>query len=126
MDKTARYRTGLFLAPMVRIGTLTTRLIALENGAALVWGPEIVDKAMIGANRVEDAGGVIRYEKAPGSAIWETHPIEKNRLIYQLGSSDPALAVEAAKTVARDVSAFGCRPLLRRTQAASTSTCASR
>lgn len=47
-QSSARYRMGLFLAPMVRIGTLTTRLIALENGASLVWGPEIVDKAIIG------------------------------------------------------------------------------
>lgn len=36
---------------MVRIGTLPTRLLALEYGANLVWGPEIVDKAIIGSVR---------------------------------------------------------------------------
>ncbi len=30
------------------------RLMALHYGAGLVWGPEIVDKAIIGAQRVVD------------------------------------------------------------------------
>lgn len=42
--RTLPYSDGLHLAPMVRIGTLPTRLVALEFGAELVWGPEIVDK----------------------------------------------------------------------------------
>ncbi len=33
-----------------------------------------------------------------------THPIEKPYLIYQIGSADPDLAVQAAKTVMQDVS----------------------
>jgi len=120
-QSSARYRTGLFLAPMVRIGTLTTRLIALENGASLVWGPEIIDKAMIGpalllgpsdrpgCRRVErpEDGGVVRYVRTGDASVWETHPIEKSRLIYQMGSADPELAVEAAKIVQNDVSACG-------------------
>jgi hypothetical protein len=51
---TSLYREGLHLAPMVRIGTLPTRLLALEYGATLVWGPEIVDKAIIGSERIVD------------------------------------------------------------------------
>ena len=35
------FRHGVFLAPMVRIGSLPTRLLALEYGADLVWGPEV-------------------------------------------------------------------------------------
>lgn len=37
-------------------------------------------------------------------AIFTTHPIEKPYLIYQIGSADPDLAVQAAKTVVQDVS----------------------
>ena len=68
------YHIGMHLAPMVRIGTLPVRLVgellpllsshpfpadgsraqALEYGAELVWGPEIVDKAIIGAERKVD------------------------------------------------------------------------
>ncbi len=38
--------------------------------------------------------------------VFTTHPIEKPFLIYQIGSADPALAVEAAKMVMNDVSGF--------------------
>jgi tRNA-dihydrouridine synthase 2 len=31
-----------------------TRLFALKHGAKLVWGPEIVDKAVLHAERVVD------------------------------------------------------------------------
>ena len=63
------YRNGLMLAPMVRSGArmshvlysfpilisvflVPTRLFALKHGAKLVWGPEMVDKAMLNSERV--------------------------------------------------------------------------
>lgn len=48
------YNSKLVLAPMVRTGTLPTRLLSLYYGAGLVWSPEIVDRAIIGAKRVVD------------------------------------------------------------------------
>ncbi|KAM0751291.1 FMN-linked oxidoreductase [Meredithblackwellia eburnea MCA 4105] len=104
---TLPYGTGLHLAPMVRIGTLPTRLLSLEYGAELVWGPEIVDKAIIGTNRViDEQTGTIQYLKNNRS-IWECHPLEKERLIFQLGSADPDLAVQAALLVQDDVAGIG-------------------
>ncbi|KAM0788083.1 hypothetical protein ACM66B_001252 [Microbotryomycetes sp. NB124-2] len=92
---------------MVRIGTLPVRLVALDNGASIVWGPEIVDKAIIGAERVVDpSSGTIKYMKN-NRQVWETHPIEKSRLIFQLGSSDPNLAVQAVKVIEQDVGGIG-------------------
>lgn len=65
-----RFKDSIVLAPMVRSGTseykmmlfittshpfiVPTRLLALKYGASLVWGPEIVDKAMLHAKRVVD------------------------------------------------------------------------
>ncbi|KDN53487.1 FMN-linked oxidoreductase [Tilletiaria anomala UBC 951] len=110
------FSKGLFLAPMVRIGTLPTRLISLEHGADLVWSPEIVDRAIIGTDRVVDnRTGIIRYIRADaagsrpadaGSAereVFSTHPIEKPYMIFQLGSATPALAYAAVSHVAQDV-----------------------
>ncbi|KAG5720909.1 tRNA-dihydrouridine synthase 2 [Termitomyces sp. T112] len=98
------FKNGIFLAPMVRSGTLPTRLFALKHGATLVWGPEMVDKAILHAERVVDPiTGVISYN-GKSRAMFTTHPIEKPYLIYQIGSSDPELAVQAAKTVMQDVS----------------------
>src|ERR1700761_547535 len=45
------YRNKIVLAPMVRSGELPSRLLALHYGADLVWGPETVDRAMIGTTR---------------------------------------------------------------------------
>jgi hypothetical protein len=58
---------------------------------------------MIGCTReVDSLTGVVRFVKA-GKPIWDTHPVEKDRLIYQIGSASPELAVEAAKLVEQDV-----------------------
>lgn len=104
---TLEYRNGIFLAPMVRIGTLPTRLLSLEYGADLVWGPEIVDRAIIGCERkVNPHTGVVEYLK-DHKQIFSCHPIERPYLVYQLGSADPHLAFQAIKTItqADDVAA---------------------
>ncbi|KAJ4470919.1 hypothetical protein J3R30DRAFT_3531844 [Lentinula aciculospora] len=98
------FKNGVVLAPMVRSGALPTRLFALKHGASLVWAPETVDKAILHSERsVDPVTGVISYN-GKSRAIWTTHPIEKPYLIYQIGSADPELAVQAAKTVMQDVS----------------------
>ncbi len=65
------FKHGVMLAPMVRSGAckcsvlfslfyglkrpkVPTRLFALKYGAKLVWSPEIVDKAILHAERVVD------------------------------------------------------------------------
>ncbi|KAJ6604943.1 tRNA-dihydrouridine synthase 2 [Mycena sp. CBHHK59/15] len=98
------FKNGVFLAPMVRSGALPTRLFALKHGASLVWGPEMVDKAMLHAVRaVDPVTGIISYN-GKSRAMFTTHPIEKPYLIFQVGSSDPELAVQAARVVMQDVS----------------------
>ncbi|KAK0539259.1 tRNA-dihydrouridine synthase 2 [Tilletia horrida] len=97
------YARGLFLAPMVRIGTLPTRLLSLRYGADLVWGPEIVDRAIMAAERkVDPRTGLVDFLK-DGKSVFSTHPVEKSRLIFQLGSASPAQAYEAIRVVADDV-----------------------
>ncbi|KAL7416592.1 hypothetical protein BDY24DRAFT_336828 [Mrakia frigida] len=100
---TVDYRNKAVLAPMVRSGNLPNRLLSLEYGADLVWGPEMVDKAMIGCKRVvNERTGIIDYVRTFTPIFW-THPVEKPHLIFQLGSSTPSLAVEAALLVQDDV-----------------------
>ncbi|SPO00954.1 related to tRNA dihydrouridine synthase [Cephalotrichum gorgonifer] len=111
------YRGKIVLAPMVRSGELPSRLSALYYGADLVWGPETVDRAMIGTTRrVNDAAGTIEWTRTPShgqkvkptdakeSIIYKLHPArESSRLIFQIGTSDPARAVACARLVAADV-----------------------
>jgi tRNA-dihydrouridine synthase 2 len=102
------YRNKVVLAPMVRIGELPTRLLALRHGADLVWGPETIDRAIIGTNRsINPRTNCIEYSKSSNSqqnrVVYRIHPSEQGRLVYQMGSADAKLAVEAARVVAGDV-----------------------
>lgn len=111
------YRNKVVLAPMVRSGELPSRLLALKYGADLVWGPETVDMSMIGTTkRFNPITSTIDFTRLPSysskvpppfqkeSLIYRLHPaLEGKRLIFQLGTASPALAVKAAKLVASDV-----------------------
>ncbi|KAI1421071.1 dihydrouridine synthase [Xylaria sp. FL1777] len=114
------YRGKVVLAPMVRSGELPSRLLALHYGADLVWGPETVDRAMIGTTRrYNPRTKTIEWTRKPSqggggkvppgaevkdSIIYRMHPEkEGGRLIFQVGTSNPDLAVQAARLVAADV-----------------------
>ncbi|KAI2635192.1 tRNA-dihydrouridine synthase [Xylaria nigripes] len=112
------YRGKVVLAPMVRTGELPTRLLALHYGADLVWGPETVARAMIGTTRrYNPETKTIDWTRKPSqgskipegaevrdSIIFRMHPEkETGKLIFQIGTSDPEVAVQAARLVAADV-----------------------
>lgn len=109
------YRAKFVLAPMVRIGELPTRLVALKHGADLVWGPEIIDKKLITCERkYNDELKTIDFlsktnnKKAPGmTVVFRTYPeLEKDKLVFQMGTANADLAVQAAKIVINDVGAI--------------------
>ncbi|KAJ4297163.1 tRNA-dihydrouridine synthase 2 [Collariella sp. IMI 366227] len=112
------YRGKLVLAPMVRSGELPSRILALHYGADLVWGPETVDHSLIGATRrINPRTSMVEYSRTPShthapanihgvneSVIYRLDPTrEKNKLVFQLGTSDATRAVAAARFVAPDV-----------------------
>ncbi|CAI8507930.1 unnamed protein product [Hanseniaspora opuntiae] len=86
------YKGSLCLAPMVRAGSLPTRLLALSHGADLVWSPEIIDKKI----HVPDTKPELVFRT-------DMQGREKGKLIFQVGTSDPELAVQAALKVIEDV-----------------------
>lgn len=113
------YRGTVVLAPMVRSGELPSRLLALKYGADLVWGPETIDRAIIGTTRrMNPHTQTLEWSRLPTSklknpaldpenresVLYRIHPeLEKGKLIYQMGTANPDLAVQAAKMVAADV-----------------------
>lgn len=99
------YHGKLVLGPMVRSGELPTRLLALKYGADLVWGPEIIDKKLITCRRLENRKlDTIEYLDPSNKIIFNTYkPREQSKLIFQIGSSNPDTAVEAALKVINDV-----------------------
>lgn len=110
------YRKCIVLAPMVRSGELPSRLLALHYGADLVWGPETVDRSMIGTERkINSRTGNIEFTRWASNGGRDDQPIkesviyridpkrEHKRLIFQIGTAKPDLAVQAASLVAPDV-----------------------
>ncbi|PNS17983.1 hypothetical protein CAC42_3942 [Sphaceloma murrayae] len=113
------YRGKVVLAPMVRSGECPSRLLALRYGADLVWGPETVDRAIIGTTRkFNPATKTIDFTRYSSngqkdhvpetsqreSVIYRLHPeLEGRKLVYQIGTASPELAVQAASLIAPDV-----------------------
>jgi len=54
MRKGLDYDNKLILAPMVRIGTLPMRLLALDYGADIVYTEELIDKKLLRSIRREN------------------------------------------------------------------------
>lgn len=102
------YAGKLCLAPMVRSGELPTRLMALKYGAQLVWSPEVIDrKIRTCTRRINPEFGTVEYVepgKSKNSVVFRTDRAkEQGKLIFQIGSADPAIAVEGALKVIEDV-----------------------
>lgn len=101
---------------MVRSGELPSRLVSLKYGADLVWGPETVDRALVGASRrINPRNGTVEFTRLPSnggrvdksrneSVIYRIDPVhEKGKLVFQLGTASAEYAVPAARLVAGDV-----------------------
>jgi len=92
------------LAPMVRVGMLPMRLLALHYGADIVWGEEIVDKAIIKSTRVvNETLGTIDFLRDSGKNLLYRTCKDDYPNIFQIGSSDSVLALKAAQMVSQDV-----------------------
>jgi len=91
----------------------------IRNKTDWVAGPETIDKAIIGTERHECPDtGTVYWSRFPSngvknpalnpknkeSVIYRIHPeLESKKLIYQIGTANPELAVQAATIVAGDV-----------------------
>ena len=113
---------GVALAPMVRASTTPLRILALKYGADFTYTEELVDRSLAQTIRVENKDlQTIDYIKDPATLPKKTRKkleadnnrpclilridpkIEKGKLICQLGTGEPKLALAAAKRVVGDV-----------------------
>jgi tRNA-dihydrouridine synthase 2 len=116
---------GLSLAPMVRASTTPLRALALQYGADFVYTEELVDRALMQTIRVENKElQTIDYVKDPAllpkkvlkrlkaennrpCLILRIDPkLEAGKLVLQLGTGEPDLALKAARHVYKDVDAI--------------------
>uniref|UniRef100_A0A6P7H2Z5 tRNA-dihydrouridine(20) synthase [NAD(P)+]-like n=1 Tax=Diabrotica virgifera virgifera TaxID=50390 RepID=A0A6P7H2Z5_DIAVI len=99
------YGNKIILAPMVRVGTLPMRLLALKYGADIVYTEELIDwKFLKSIRRQNDVLGTIDYlDPSDGTIVFRTCPEEKDRVVVQLGTSDAERALKVAKMIENDV-----------------------
>ncbi|XP_064191914.1 tRNA-dihydrouridine(20) synthase [NAD(P)+]-like [Anguilla rostrata] len=99
-DKTA-------LAPMVRVGTLPMRLLALDYGADIVYCEELIDIKMVQCTRVlNDVLETVDFVAPDDRVVFRTCQREKDHVVFQMGTADPQRALTVARLVENDVAAI--------------------
>lgn len=106
--KRLNYVNKLVLAPMVRVGTLPTRLLALRHGADIVYSEEIIDWKLLKTYRqVNEVLGTVDFiDKRDGNVVFRTCALERDRVVLQLGTASAERALKIAKMVENDVAAI--------------------
>ncbi|CAH1183328.1 unnamed protein product [Phaedon cochleariae] len=102
------FANKVILAPMVRVGTLPMRLLSLDYGADIVYTEELIDwKFLKSIRRVNDVLGTIDYlDSSDGTVVFRTCEKERDKVVVQLGTSDPCRALRVAKLIENDVAAI--------------------
>uniref|UniRef100_A0A182S7Z2 DRBM domain-containing protein n=1 Tax=Anopheles maculatus TaxID=74869 RepID=A0A182S7Z2_9DIPT len=108
MKSAIDYRNKFILAPMVRVGTLPMRLLALEYGADLVYTEEIIDWKLLRAERhTNEVLGTVDYiDKTDGTVVFRTCPDERAKVILQIGTASVERAVAVGLMLQNDVAAI--------------------
>ncbi|XP_068115949.1 tRNA-dihydrouridine(20) synthase [NAD(P)+]-like [Hyperolius riggenbachi] len=97
----------IILAPMVRVGTLPMRLLALDYGADIVYCEELVDIKMLQCKRlVNEVLQTVDYVSPTERVVFQTCERERGRVVFQMGTADAERALAVAKLVEEDVAAI--------------------
>lgn len=98
------YTNAHILAPMVRIGTLPARLLALKYGADIVYTEELIDHKILECTRKENKVlGTVDFVLPDGEVVLSTCSAEREKVVFQMGTSCPERALKAAQLVSNDV-----------------------
>ncbi|XP_069495814.1 tRNA-dihydrouridine(20) synthase [NAD(P)+]-like isoform X2 [Ambystoma mexicanum] len=103
-SKALCYSNKIILAPMVRVGMLPMRLLALDYGADIVYCEELIDIKMLQCRRVvNEVLETVDFVAPNERVIFRTCEREKNHVVFQMGSAIPERALAAAKLIENDV-----------------------
>uniref|UniRef100_A0A8C3Y5G3 Dihydrouridine synthase 2 n=1 Tax=Catharus ustulatus TaxID=91951 RepID=A0A8C3Y5G3_CATUS len=98
------FRGKKILAPMVRVGTLPMRLLALDYGADIVYCEELIDIKMLQCKRViNEVLETVDFVAPNERVVFRTCERERERVVFQMGSADAERALAVAKLVESDV-----------------------
>ncbi|XP_074737474.1 tRNA-dihydrouridine(20) synthase [NAD(P)+]-like isoform X2 [Strix uralensis] len=98
------FRGKKILAPMVRVGTLPMRLLALDYGADIVYCEELIDIKMLQCKRVmNEVLETVDFVAPNERVVFRTCERERHNVVFQMGSADAERALAVAKLVESDV-----------------------
>ncbi|NXL92282.1 DUS2L synthase, partial [Alectura lathami] len=98
------FRGKNILAPMVRVGTLPMRLLALDYGADIVYCEELIDIKMMQCKRViNEVLETVDFVAPNERVVFRTCERERRCVVFQMGSADAERALAVAKLVEGDV-----------------------
>ncbi|GAA6093214.1 tRNA-dihydrouridine(20) synthase [NAD(P)+]-like [Tachysurus ichikawai] len=101
------FNNKMILAPMVRVGTLPMRLLALDYGADIVYCEELIDLKMVQCDRVVNhVLETVDFIAPDERVMFRTCNKEKDHVVFQMGTADPERALAVAKLVEHDVAAI--------------------
>ncbi|XP_037539001.1 tRNA-dihydrouridine(20) synthase [NAD(P)+]-like [Nematolebias whitei] len=101
------FRDIVALAPMVRVGTLPMRLLALDYGADVVYCEELIDIKMAQCQRVvNEVLETVDFVAPDDRVMFRTCEREKDKVVFQMGTADPDRALTVAHLVEKDVAAI--------------------
>lgn len=94
------FKDKFILAPMVRVGGLPFRLTCLHYGADLVFAEEIIGQRFLRCTKVNnELLETTDFLDEDGGVCFRTTDREKDKLVFQMGVSDPDVAVKVAKII---------------------------
>jgi len=85
------------------------RLLCAAYGADAVYSEEIIDFKIVDCTRIVHEGSDLVefvWNRDGKTKVFRTCPLEKEKLVFQVGSADAVRVVKAATLVERDVSGF--------------------
>ncbi|XP_048371641.1 tRNA-dihydrouridine(20) synthase [NAD(P)+]-like isoform X2 [Sphaerodactylus townsendi] len=98
------FRNKAILAPMVRVGTLPMRLLALDYGADIVYCEELIDLKMLQCKRVvNEVLETVDFVAPNERVVFRTCETEKDSVVFQMGTADAERALAVARLVENDV-----------------------
>ncbi|KAI3914302.1 hypothetical protein MKW92_037380 [Papaver armeniacum] len=89
-------------------GTLPFRLLAADYGADITYGEEIIDHKFVKCVRRtnESLGSIDFVDKGTENVVFRTCQEERDRVVFQIGTSDAVRALTAAQIVCNDFAAI--------------------
>uniref|UniRef100_A0A673UKU5 Dihydrouridine synthase 2 n=1 Tax=Suricata suricatta TaxID=37032 RepID=A0A673UKU5_SURSU len=79
------YHNKVILAPMVRVGTLPMRLLALDYGADIVYCGELIDLKMLQCKRVvNEVLSTVDFVAPDDRVVFRTCKREQSRVVFQM------------------------------------------